>query len=169
MATVMQVLKAKPNRAVHMIDASASVFDAISVMSQKSIGALVVTTASGVCGIVSERDYARKVILQHRSSKDTLVRDIMTSVVRSVGPDETSDECMVLMTTHRIRHLPVIDGDGQLLGLISIGDLVKNIIEEQQFAINQLELYVHGGIADTGQSSGARGGALPTLLEMSAA
>ena len=151
MATVTQVLKAKSDQAVHTIDASASVLDAISIMSQKSIGALVVTTASGVCGIVTERDYARKVVLQHRSSKDTLVRDIMTAEVRSVGPDEASDECMVLMTAHRIRHLPVIGGDGQLLGLVSIGDLVKTIIKEQQFAIGQLELYVHGGTAGTAQ------------------
>jgi CBS domain-containing protein len=143
MATVTQVLKAKSDQAVHTIDASASVLDAISIMSQKSIGALVVTAASGVCGIVTERDYARKVVLQHRSSKDTLVRDIMTA--------EASEECMVLMTAHRIRHLPVIGGDGQLLGLVSIGDLVKTIIKEQQFAIDQLELYVHGGTAGTAE------------------
>jgi CBS domain-containing protein len=146
MATVMQVLKAKSDKAVHTIDAAARVLDAISVMSQKSIGALVVTTASGMCGIVTERDYARKVVLQHRSSKDTRVDDIMTVEVISVGPHEASDKCMVLMTTRHIRHLPVIGGDGQLLGLVSIGDLVKNIIEEQKFAIDQLERYVHGGI-----------------------
>jgi CBS domain-containing protein len=149
MATVAQILQAKPVNTVHTIDANASVFDAIALMSKNEIGALIVMHASALCGIVTERDYARKVVLQDRSSRNTQVRDIMTAAVRHVRPDQTSDECMALMTELHIRHLPVIGADGRLRGLISIGDLVKSVIEEQQFAIDQLESYVRGSFADT--------------------
>jgi CBS domain-containing protein len=112
-------------------------------MAEKSIGALVVTEGEQVVGIITERDYARKVILMARSSKDTPVRGIMTSSVMYVRSDNTSEECMLLMTENRLRHLPVMDG-GKLVGLVSIGDLVKDIISEQKFIIEQLEHYITG-------------------------
>jgi CBS domain-containing protein len=143
MATVAQVLSTKPDQTVFTIAAEASVFDAISMMSEKQIGAVIVTQGEEIVGIVTERDYARKVVLMDRSSKHTPVRDIMTSHVRYVRPDQTTDDCMALMTEKRMRHLPVIDG-GKLVGMISIGDLVKNIISEQQFTIQQLEYYIRG-------------------------
>jgi CBS domain-containing protein len=112
-------------------------------MADKNIGALLVMEGEGVAGIITERDYARKIVLMSRSSKETPVREIMTSAVMYVRPDQTSEECMVLMTENRLRHLPVID-DGRLLGIISIGDLVKDIIAEQRFTIEQLEHYISG-------------------------
>ena len=118
-------------------------FDAIKLMADKNIGALLVMEGEEVAGIITERDYARKIVLMSRSSKQTPVREIMTSAVMYVRPDQTSEECMVLMTENRLRHLPVIDG-GRLLGIISIGDLVKDIIAEQRFTIEQLEHYISG-------------------------
>ena len=118
-------------------------FDALKLMADKNIGALLVMEAEEVAGIITERDYARKVVLMSRSSKQTPVREIMTSAVMYVRPDQTSEECMVLMTENRLRHLPVIDG-GRLVGIISIGDLVKDIIAEQRFTIEQLEHYISG-------------------------
>ena len=118
-------------------------FDALKLMADKNIGALLVMEAEKVAGIITERDYARKVVLMSRSSKQTPVREIMTSAVMYVRPDQTSEECMVLMTENRLRHLPVIDG-GRLVGIISIGDLVKDIIAEQRFTIEQLEHYISG-------------------------
>ena len=118
-------------------------FDALKLMADKNIGALLVMEGEEVAGIITERDYARKIVLMSRSSKQTPVREIMTSAVMYVRPDQTSEECMVLMTENRLRHLPVID-DGRLLGIISIGDLVKDIIAEQRFTIEQLEHYISG-------------------------
>ena len=118
-------------------------FDALELMADKNIGALLVMEGEVVAGIMTERDYARKVVLMSRSSKQTAVREIMTSAVMYVRPDQTSEECMVLMTENRLRHLPVMDG-GRLLGIISIGDLVKDIIAEQRFTIEQLEHYISG-------------------------
>jgi signal-transduction protein with cAMP-binding, CBS, and nucleotidyltransferase domain len=143
MSTVAQLLSTKPDQPVFTIAASASVYDAIRMMADKFIGAVIVTEGDEIVGIVTERDYARKVVLMERSSKQTPVRDIMTSHVRYVRVDQTTDECMALMTEKRIRHLPVID-NGKLIGMISIGDLVKNIISEQQFTIKQLEYYIRG-------------------------
>jgi CBS domain-containing protein len=143
MKAVANILKSKPDPTVYTIAPNASVFDALKLMAEKSIGALVVTKGEQVVGIITERDYARKVILMARSSKETPVRDIMTSSVMYVRPDHTSDECMVLMTENRLRHLPVMDS-GKLVGLISIGDLVKDIISEQKFIIEQLEHYITG-------------------------
>jgi len=144
MKTAADLLKAKPYQSVHAITPGASVFDAVKLMSEKNIGALLVMEGEEVAGIVTERDYARKIILMSRSSKETPVRDIMTSAVMYVRPSQTSEECMVLMTENRLRHLPVMDGN-KLIGLISIGDLVKAIISDQKFTIEQLEHYISGG------------------------
>jgi CBS domain-containing protein len=143
MKSVAHILKSKPDPTIYTIAPTASVFDALKQMAEKSIGALVVTEGEQVVGIITERDYARKVILMARSSKETPVRDIMTSSVMFVRPDHTSEQCMVLMTENRLRHLPVMDS-GKLIGLISIGDLVKDIISEQKFIIEQLEHYITG-------------------------
>lgn len=143
--TVAQILRSKPDsgRTIHMVEKSDSVYNAIKLMAEKSIGALLVMDDANIAGIVTERDYARKVVLLDRSSKATRVEEIMTSKVRYVEPTQTSDECMALMTEHRMRHLPVLD-DGKLVGLVSIGDLVKSVIADQQFTIDQLEHYIHG-------------------------
>ena len=143
MKTAAEILKSKAKQAVHTIAPGDSVFDAVKLMADKNIGALLVMEADRIAGIVTERDYARKIVLMSRSSKETPVREIMTSAVMYVRPGQTSEECMVLMTENRLRHLPVIDGD-KLLGLISIGDLVKSIISEQRFTIEQLEHYISG-------------------------
>ena len=143
MKTVTQVLKTKADPTIYSIEPTASVFDAIRLMAEQNIGALLVVENGQVVGTVTERDYARKTDLMARSSKDTPLRDIMTSPVMFVRPDQTNEECMALMTENRLRHLPVMDG-GQLIGLISIGDLVKATISEQQFIIEQLEHYISG-------------------------
>jgi CBS domain-containing protein len=143
MKNVAEILRSKPEQAVHTIAPSASVFDAVKLMAEKSIGALLVMEDLKIDGIITERDYARKIVLMGRSSKETPVRDIMTSPVMYVRPDQTNEECMALMTDNRVRHLPVID-NGKLIGLISIGDLVKDIISEQKFIIDQLEHYIMG-------------------------
>jgi len=140
MAKVKQILQGKGHD-VWAIGPDASVFDAIETMADKEVGALVVTQADKLVGVVTERDYARKVVLQGRSSKDTKIRDIMTSRVAYARPDQSVEDCMAMMTDKRIRHLPVMDGE-KLLGIISIGDLVKAIIEEQQHVIAQLEQYI---------------------------
>lgn len=142
MKSVRQLLDAKGHD-VWSINPDASVFEAIELMATKSIGALIVIEEAGPVGIVSERDYARKVILKGRSSRQTPVREIMTTRVVYAKIDQTVEECMALMTEKRIRHLPVMDGN-DLTGVISIGDLVKSIIDEQQFIIEQLEQYISG-------------------------
>jgi CBS domain-containing protein len=141
--TAAEILKSKPDQTVHTIRPAAMVFDALKLMAEKNVGALLVTEGEQIVGIITERDYARKTILMGRASKETPVRDIMTSEVMYVRPAHTSDECMALMTENRLRHLPVIEG-GKLLGLISIGDLVKDIISEQRYIIDQLEHYIRG-------------------------
>jgi CBS domain-containing protein len=144
MATAAGVLAAKTDRTIYTIAPEASVFDAIRLMADKNIGALLVMAkGEQPVGIITERDYARKIVLMSRSSKETPVRDVMTSPVMYVSPDRTSEECMALMTEHRLRHLPVVDG-GKLIGLISIGDLVKDVISEQKFLIEQLGRYISG-------------------------
>ena len=145
MKSAAQILKSKPGQTVESVTPSTSVFDAVKLMAEKNIGALLVMEDLKIAGMVTERDYARKVILMGRSSKETLVRDIMTSPVMYVRPDQTNEECMALMTDSRVRHLPVVD-KGELIGLISIGDLVKDIIFEQKFIIEQLEQYISGGM-----------------------
>ncbi len=143
MQTVAHILNSKQQKTVWSIAPSAMVIDAVKLFADKGIGALLVVAEGQVVGIVTERDYARKVHLLGRSSDDTPVRDIMTSDVMYVRPDQTNEQCMALMTENRLRHLPVMD-NGKLVGLISIGDLVKDIISEQQFIIQQLEHYITG-------------------------
>jgi CBS domain-containing protein len=143
MHLVRQLLDRK-GRSVHSIGPDATVFEALEIMAKHNVGALVVLDPVGeLVGIVSERDYARKVILKGRVSKDTPVREIMATGVVCVNSNQTEQGCMALMTKHRVRHLPVID-DGQLVGIISIGDVVSAIIEDQKLTIEQLEHYISG-------------------------
>jgi CBS domain-containing protein len=143
MTAVADILKSKTSSAVHTIAPTDSVLDALRLMADKGIGALLVMEGGDIAGIVTERDYARKIALLGRTSGATLVRDVMTREVLFVGPGQTTQECMAVMTKNRLRHLPVDEG-GKLLGLISIGDLVKDIISEQKFIIEQLEHYISG-------------------------
>ena len=144
MTSVAKILQSKPDTTVHTIAPTALVFDALKLMADKGIGALLVTEGEAIAGIFTERDYARKIALMGRTSSVTQVRAVMTSAVRFVRPDQTSEQCMQIMSTGRLRHLPVVD-NGKLVGMISIGDLVKDIISEQKFIIEQLEQYINGG------------------------
>ena len=144
--SVDSILKQKPGN-VWSIAPGRSVFEAIHEMSDKGVGALMVISDGNLVGIVSERDYARKVILLGRSSKNTPVEEIMTSEVVCVTPTHTLDECMALMTKHHIRHLPVTK-DGQIVGIVSIGDVVKWIISSQEATIRHLEHYINGTPTD---------------------
>ncbi len=143
MTAVADILKSKADSTVHAVRPDDSVFDALQRMADKGIGALLVMDGEAILGIVTERDYARKIALKGRTSALTLVRDVMTTSVLFVKPEQTSEDCMALMTNNRVRHLPVVE-EGKLLGLISIGDLVKEIISEQKFTIEQLEHYITG-------------------------
>ena len=143
MNTVALILGSKPDQAVYTMEPSVSAHAAVRLMTEKNIGALVVVEHGKIVGLVSERDIARKLVLMARSPGDTLLGDIMSSPVMYVRPHQTSDECTALMTQNRLRHLPVMD-HGQLIGLVSIGDLVKATISEQQFIIEQLEHYITG-------------------------
>ena len=143
MKTVAELLQSKGNASVYTISPEQTVLEAVALMADKGIGALLVTEGSEVVGIITERDYARKVILLERSSQATPVSDIMTAAVMYVHPSRTSSECMKLMTEKRLRHLPVLE-NGKLLGLLSIGDLVKGVISDQQETIDQLEQYIRG-------------------------
>ena len=140
MRTVRQLLEAKAPE-VFAIGPDAPVIDAIRLMAEKCIGAVLVIQDGGLAGILSERDYARKIVLQGRSSATTPVREIMTSDVVTIGLDDTTDRCMQLVTDRRIRHLPVTS-NGQVLGVVSIGDLVKAVIEDQQVELDQLQRYI---------------------------
>lgn len=142
MQQVKHLLEVK-GKGAYSVAPDAPVIDAIRQMAEKNVGALVVIKGSELVGIVSERDYARKVILKDRSSRDTPVADIMTASVVTVAPDATVDECMRLCTDSRFRHLPVVDA-GRVIGMVSIGDLVKAVISEQKETINQLESYIAG-------------------------
>jgi len=141
MKSLKQLLEAK-GRDVYSVGPDARVFDALKLMAEKSVGALIVTEGGRIAGVISERDYARKVILLGKSSHELKVRDIMISKVITVHPGQTVEECMALMTEKRIRHLPVTEGE-RLIGVLSIGDLVKEVIAEQQRTIEQLESYIH--------------------------
>ena len=143
MTIVAKILHSKPDATVHTITPAASVLDALRLMADNSIGALIVTEGEAIVGIFTERDYARKIALMGRTSAVTQVKDVMTSAVMFVKPDQTSEQCMQIMSNNRLRHLPVLN-NGKLLGMISIGDLVKDIISEQKFIIEQLENYITG-------------------------
>jgi len=140
--TVAHLLAAK-GKEVWNVPPEATVYDALEVMAEKGVGALVVLDGGRLVGIISERDYARKVILLERGSKETPVQDIMTAEVHTVGATTTVADCMSIMTERRFRHLPVMDGD-DIMGVISIGDVVKAVIEDQRFLIEQLEHYITG-------------------------
>jgi CBS domain-containing protein len=142
MHTVAQLLKMKGNL-IFSVAPEDSVLHAIEIMATRHVGALLVMDHGALLGIISERDYARKVILKQRSSHDTPVRDIMTSPAVTVQPDATVHQCMQIMTDGRFRHLPVVQGN-QVVGLLSIGDLVKAVIQEQSQQIEQLERYIAG-------------------------
>lgn len=142
MKTVQQLLESKIHRLV-TVSPDTKVYDALKLMADKDIGALVVLDGEKLAGIFSERDYARKIILHGKASRETNVREIMTGKVVCVRPNNTVDECMALMTDKRIRHLPVVDGK-RVVGVISIGDVVKEMLAEQQFIIEQLEHYIAG-------------------------
>jgi CBS domain-containing protein len=141
MTSVSQLLDGK-GRAIYSIGPEDPVLEAIRLMADRHVGALVVMKGEELVGIVSERDYARKVILLGRASDETPVWEIMSSPVITVAPNQTLDDCMRLVTAKRIRHLPVVEG-GKVVGMISIGDLVKAVIEDQQHTIEQLESYIH--------------------------
>lgn len=142
--TVRQLLQDK-GHAVWTVGADSSVFTALQVMADKDVGSLVVVDGEDVVGIFSERDYARKVILLGHASKDLVVRAIMTAGLVTVSPEQSLNDCMHLMTERRVRHLPVLE-DGRLCGLISIGDVVKAVMSEQEFLIDQLQTYIGGPV-----------------------
>jgi CBS domain-containing protein len=143
--SVRDVLRAKgpDGRHVWTIGPEATVFEALEMLAEKDIGSLVVCEGEKVVGIFSERDYARKIIMLKRRSQETSVRDIMSPRVLCVTPERTMDECMALMTSKRVRHLPVLE-DGKLAGLVSIGDVVHALISEREFIIEQLTNYIQG-------------------------
>jgi CBS domain-containing protein len=143
MKTVRELLRNKGYH-VYSIGPDATVYEALTLMAEKDVGALLVLDSAGqLVGILSERDYARKIVLKGKTSRETPVREIMTEKVLWVRPDQTIEECMALMTNKHIRHLPVME-EGRLLGVVSIGDVVKDIISEQEFVIAQLENYITG-------------------------
>jgi CBS domain-containing protein len=140
MTTVQRLLETK-GHVVWSIAPDASVFEAVQLMAEKGIGALMVVERNQLIGVISERDYAREIVLKDRSSRDTPVSAIMTRRVLYVRSEQTLDECMVLMTERHLRHLPVLD-NGRLIGVVSIRDVIKNLISEKEFLIEQLENYI---------------------------
>jgi CBS domain-containing protein len=139
MTTVRQILRRKPD--VYAVRPDDTVYHALQLMAEKNIGAVLVMSGDEVNGVFSERDYARRVVLHGHTSRDTAVRSLMTADVVSIDPTATVDACMALMTDKRIRHLPVVEG-GLVVGVVSIGDIVRAVVEEQQFMIRSLEHYV---------------------------
>ncbi|MHC4268756.1 MAG: CBS domain-containing protein [Planctomycetota bacterium] len=144
MITVKEMLKEKPG-GILTISPRDTVYKALEIMAEKDLGALVVVENEKVVGLFSERDYARNIVLKGKSSKDTLVKDLMNSNPCYVLPDQTINDCMALITAKRTRHLPVLDGE-KLIGIISIGDVVKQYIVDKEFTIKQLENYIAGGM-----------------------
>ncbi len=142
MTTVAQILQGKGNE-VWSVSPATVVYNALKAMAEKNVGALLVLEGDELRGIFSERDYARKVILEGKSSREIPVKEIMSPEVFTVGPQQSVEECMALMTDKRVRHLPVVEG-GRVIGVISIGDAVKAIISEREFTIKQLESYITG-------------------------
>lgn len=143
MKTVAEILRSKPVAAVHSIDSEATLLEGLRALADKGVGALVVLSGGRLAGIVSERDYVRKVALQGRSMDTAKVSEIMTREVITVGPRDSLQQCLEMMTERRLRHLPVL-ADGELIGVLSIGDLVKEMIAEQAQMIRQLEQYIRG-------------------------
>lgn len=143
MTTIAQVIQNKSGQEIYTIEPSATVLEAITLMASKGIGAVVVTENTHVVGILSERDYTRKVALMQRTSGETTVAEIMTGKVISVGKTNTVDECLGLMTERHLRHLPVLENE-TLIGFVSIGDLVKAAMEDQKKLIEQLQQYISG-------------------------
>ncbi len=144
MSTVRHILQGKTRQEICSITPQATVYAALELMAEKNIGALLVMEAGRLVGILSERDYARKIILQGRSSREALVAEVMTSQVFCVSPDYRLEDCMALMTDKRVRHLPVMEDD-EVIGIVSIGDVVKTIIMEQEVTIQHLESYITTG------------------------
>jgi len=142
MTTVKHVLD-KKGRRVHSIRPDAFVFDAIKMMAEKNVGSLVVLEDGTLVGIITERIYAREIALKGRTSSQTLVRDIMSTNVICVRPEQSVEECMAVMTKKTVRHLPVVE-NGKIVGIVSIGDMVNSIIKDQEFIIDQLEHYIQG-------------------------
>lgn len=143
MKTIRQILDSK-NGPLVTVSPDDAVFKALQVMAEHNVGAVLVVDGDQLLGIFSERDYARKMILFGKSSKETPIREIMTDKVLCVTPDRTVDECMALMTDRHFRHLPVLDGERRILGVVSIGDVVKETISAQQFLIDELGKYISG-------------------------
>ena len=142
MTTIRQILERKPE--IHSIGPDATVFEALRLLEEKNIGALLVMQGTVLVGIFSERDYARRMILHGRTSRETKVREVMTEKVFVITPDTSSGECMLHMTDRRIRHLPVVEG-GRVVGVISIGDVVRSVIDDLRFTVRQLEGYIKSG------------------------
>ncbi len=142
MMTIRHVL-AQKGREVRGIHPDATVFDALRLMAEHNIGSLAVLENGSIVGLITERHYAREIVLKGRTSPGTRVRDVMSTKVVFARPDQTVEECMAIMTARAVRHLPVLE-DGHLVGLVSIGDMVKSVIADQQFTIEQLEHYIHG-------------------------
>ena len=142
MTTVKHVLDQKGHH-VHFIHPDASVFDALKMMAENNIGSLAVLEDGKLVGVITERHYAREIVLKGRTSPGTLVRDIMSTKVIYARPDQSVEECMAVMTARAVRHLPVLEG-GRLVGIVSIGDMVKSVIDDQKFMIEQLEHFIHG-------------------------
>ncbi len=143
MTTVAEIIKSKSEAKVYSVTPTDTVLTALKLMADKHIGALLVMEGEQIAGIFTERDYARKLVLLGRASSDTPMREVMTTAVRFVEPTHSVEQCMALMTENRLRHLPVVD-KGRVVGLISIGDLVKSVISEQQFIITEMERYITG-------------------------
>ena len=142
MTTIRQILDRKPD--VYAIDPDATVLEALKLLGEKNVGALLVRKGERLVGIFSERDYARRMILHGRSSKETAVREVMTTEVFTISPDATAGECMAHMTDRHIRHLPVLEGE-RVAGVISVGDIVRAVMEDMRFTIRQLESYIRSG------------------------
>jgi CBS domain-containing protein len=142
MKTARDLLREKGTQ-IYSTSPAATVYDALQQMAEKNIGALIVLEGDRMVGLISERDYARKVILKNKFSRETAVAEIMSRDMVTVSPDKNLEECMELITNHRVRHLPVLEDD-RVIGIISIGDIVKGIIDHKEFVIEQLEYYIKG-------------------------
>jgi CBS domain-containing protein len=145
-ATVREMLDSKKDRKIHSVTPKTSVFEALELMAQKDISAVLVLEGENLVGIFTERDYARKLILQGRSSRESLIGELMTANLQTISPAQTVEDVMSLMTEYHFRHLPVVER-GKLLGIITIGDAVRTVIEQQQQTIRELSGYISGDLA----------------------